>query len=350
MNLNGLPVAMPASREEDTLWEATSWSVVVNYKGRSKRFSLSLSYARVGSHPGCEIVLDNPRLPPVAYLLVAFQGDVEAWPVAPIAMPRWGVLADGEEFPIGTFRVSVELQPPLTQAAEPASQRYPELGVVVGDRRWSAKLHRRVTIVGDDHPSVKRLRDVGLHTCHGAFIAGDQRLWYLPLSPQQAPCLTGHNLAVEMRQGQAVEAGRVRFLCLAAPTGSLDAVPGKMSPNEMVTNQAAPSETLTNETLPNETLTNQAVTAQAIDSLMLDRSAGKPKPSRKLAAKVQPTAVAAPRELCPDGFTSQVTDRMVRMGRRRVLKARLVLGAAVSLAVLSAVMVLMKIWNSLSAG
>lgn len=341
MNLNGLPVAAPSSPRTAALWEAASWSVVVSHKGRQKRFAQSLPYARVGSHPGCEIVLDNPRLPPVAYLLVAFEAHLEAWPVAPIAMPRWGALAAGEEFPVGTFRISVDLDPPATPD-DAARERFPELGVVVGDRRWSAKLHRRVTIVGDDHPSVKRLRDVGLEPCHGAFVAVQQRLWYLPLSPHDAPYLTNRSVAVELRQGEQVQAGRVQFLRLPAEASPAADRGGNAKP------QAVDPPVDPPRAAPKQELPKPIVPAAAIDSLMLDMSAAEPKPKPKL--KPPADASAKPRELCPDGFTNQVTDRMVRMGRRRVLKARLMLGTAVSLAVLIAALVLLKIWNSLSAG
>lgn len=118
---------MSAAQAETALWEAAPWSVLVSHQDRQERISQSLPYARIGAHPGCEVVLDNPRLPPVAYLLVAFNGHVEAWPVAPIAMPHWGALADGEEFPIGTFRISVDLDEPAARDDAPC-KGYPELG------------------------------------------------------------------------------------------------------------------------------------------------------------------------------------------------------------------------------
>ncbi|QEG42463.1 hypothetical protein [Roseimaritima ulvae] len=304
MNSNGLTLATPESDEDMAGWETTQWTVVVNHQGRQQRVEQPLPYARIGSHPGCEIVLDNPRLPPVAYLLVAFQGSVEAWPVAPIAMPRWGVLSEGEQFPVGTFRISVELDSSETPG-DSLGEVYPELGVLAGDHRWSAKLQRRVTIVGDDHPSIKRLRDVGLQCCHGAFVSVQQRLWYLPLSPADAPYLTGRSQVTELHHGEQVQAGRVAFVRLPAnSTAAVDSFVDKSKEQ-----------------------------LSMVDHSVSRRRRGAKLPGHQL-----------------DGVASQTTERLLQLGRRRAKKSRWMFAVAVAVSVLVAAVALPLIWIAATGG
>lgn len=145
-----------------------------------ERFPQTLPFARVGSHPQCELRLDG--LPPLAYLICVYDGVAESWPLAPLALARSGPLKPGDRLSIDGRRVSVELSEGAGKGNP--SLRLPHhmlLDVSAGGKQWQASHRRCVTILGDDHPSMMRIPAAGLRPCHAALISLPAGLWFIDL-------------------------------------------------------------------------------------------------------------------------------------------------------------------------
>jgi hypothetical protein len=259
----------PAIREktdpERQAWGASVWSVVVRGGRGSQTFTPRHPVARIGSDRRCEIHLDDPQVPAAAYLLCAVAGGVEAWPLAPVAMAHSGLLGPGQELQLGAWRIAAYTAP--EQTVLPAAPTTPLLEIDVEGQRWSENLSRPVNIVGEDHPSVIRIRAAGPNHCHGAFVSVAGSVWYVSIALEQPLRF------VALPTDQIMILGRAKI---------------RLLPN-----------------LPSPTL------------LKLDPQSA-PEPSPTLFGS------DVPDEAYIEGYTSHVTDRMLRMGRKKRRKRRII--------------------------
>lgn len=144
-------------------------------------------FALLGNHPSSDARVGGSRGPALAYVVCAFPEAVEVWPLAAVAFPRWGVIQSHHELLVGSQRITVEH--PATMPGGPAPPDLPELAIstmLVWDRQPRAKVfRRRVTIIGESHPSVMRLHDRGLRACDHAAVVYKRTLWMLDLNPDR---------------------------------------------------------------------------------------------------------------------------------------------------------------------
>ena len=143
--------------------------------------------ALLGNHPSCDVRVGGSHGPAVAYVVAAFPDAVEVWPLDAVAFPRWGVIHSHHELLVGSHRISIEH--PAATPGGTLPPDLPELAIstmLVWDRQPRAKVfRRRVTIIGESHPSVMRLHDRGLRACDHAAIVHQRSLWLLDLNPDR---------------------------------------------------------------------------------------------------------------------------------------------------------------------
>ena len=320
-------------------WPAAAWSITVTQKGgagdqpATQRLTQALPYARVGSHADCEVCLPHARLPDVAYLLCCVDGVVEAWPLAPLAMARSGPMRVGESLWIGTFRVAVEIDA-ATRNAEPQgsedllSPERPTLEFTGEKGRWSTLLRRPVTIMGDDHPSVMRLHAVGLRQCHGAFVTTGGKVWYLSLVLSDGePIVQPLPLDASLRLGQ-IEVRSTGF---------------KRGHSERSLSDSSAVDLLTGA-LDDPALASDI---EAIEPEMAgvesQRAAAPAPPSERPAA---PKRLNEHQETDADEVAGNVMHRMVRIGRRRWWRQRLLVGVFITVVTVIATIVILKVWEA----
>ena len=172
-------------------WRAPAWSLSVQKRGpKQGTFAHELKperpYVLIGSSPNCDICLDEPQLPPVAYLVCNFERSVEVWPTSAISFPRWGIVQPGEDLAVGRTRIRIS-HPSLSPDSNPESDPV-DLDVQFrweGSKRRS-KLKRSVTIMGRDQPSMLRIQGQRLHKCDHALVARGSELWLINLCSSNA--------------------------------------------------------------------------------------------------------------------------------------------------------------------
>ena len=71
------------------LWEAPPWSLYLETRGlneAAKVYRPERPFVLIGASERCDIRLDEPQLPSVAYIACCFSGTVEVWPTSAIAI------------------------------------------------------------------------------------------------------------------------------------------------------------------------------------------------------------------------------------------------------------------------
>jgi hypothetical protein len=201
-------------------WRSSRWSFLSNSEDNERWIELPLPFALIGSHPRCQVRVDYKRLPSVVYFAVVCGSKIEIWPLCGIAFPVWGRVKSDTRILVGKSRLKLigENDPawafsagkegrlpgdaindigPLSVEAEPAG------GSLILD--WGAgtqtrKLRRRVSVLGEGHPSVIRLHGLGLRECELGIICTGKRIWVVQLNPEAVPA--GQSLVRELVTGQ----------------------------------------------------------------------------------------------------------------------------------------------------
>jgi len=172
------------------LWAAPAWTLELEMRGSGNRRPISAVHPRrpfalIGSASHCDLRIDEPHVPAVAYLVCSFAHSVEIWPTAAIAFPRWGIVQPKHEIVIGQSRLQIS-HPALHSRTRGASRPIEvPLEVHWKDKARSLRLQRAVTIMGRDQPSMLRLQGQSLELCDQAIIAQENKLWLIDLVP---PC------------------------------------------------------------------------------------------------------------------------------------------------------------------
>jgi hypothetical protein len=184
------------------VWSAIRWGATVSTRGEKSWVELPKPYALIGSHPRCDIQISGNRIPSVAYLVVICADRIEAWPVCAIAFPVWGVIEESTQILVGKSRIQFvsEISPdwPQAKASQPGDALN-DAGPVIsaaplpdaslffdwGRGKREKPLNRRVSILGDDHPSLIRMRRVGLEQCDRGIVCLDRRVWMIELHPER---------------------------------------------------------------------------------------------------------------------------------------------------------------------
>ena len=288
----------------------------------------------IGSAPSCDICLDEPQLPPVAYLICNFERSVEVWPTSAIAFPRWGVMLPGQDLVVGRTRISVN-HPSLTPNANPKSEQV-DLNVQFdwhGSVRKS-RLRRPVTIMGSDQPSVLRLQGQRLHKCDHALVAQGSDLWLINLSHSNDLLDVAADASRESSFGSLRDSQLTR-LCSPGDAGriggvtvSIGAAKGRTTKHESVEKNIKHVVERSAETPARprvwrspETVPNQTPIAPSLQARSLVASTSYADDARQTASK-KSWAPRGHQTKASDKLDAMLMDRMVQMRRRRVSKHR----------------------------
>ena len=151
---------------------------------------MDLPFALVGGHPSCQIRIDKRGTPDLVYIVFSFNETIEVWPTTAVAFPQWGPLAVDTPLMVGGTRIHFEQQ----LGGNPHSENYKRSSIMhildvdggPSKKKRSVVLEHRVQIVGGDHPSTIRIRNVGLRTCEQAIVSFDECCWQINLRQNTA--------------------------------------------------------------------------------------------------------------------------------------------------------------------
>ena len=166
-------------------WPSVPWTARLTSSSQSLSIAMDLPFAMVGSHPSCQIQIDKPSTPDLVYVVFSFKETIEVWPTVAIAFPYWGPLAADQPLMVGGTSLLFEQQEnefPLPDNFRRSSKMHIlDVAREPHTKRRSVLLNHRVQIVGGNHPSTIRIRDVGLRDCEQAIVGFDECCWQINL-------------------------------------------------------------------------------------------------------------------------------------------------------------------------
>ena len=187
-------------------WPSTRWGFSSNWNASGHWTEVPCPFALIGSHPRCQIHVEYKRLPQVVYFAVCCGDRIEIWPLCAIAFPLWGRVKAETQVMIGKRRLRLMSENDAgllsAQASRPgdAINDFGQLrtGVDVdsadaslvldwGSEVQYRKLTRRVSVVGERHPSLMRMDGLGLRDCELGIVCVGKRVWAVQLNPSAVP-------------------------------------------------------------------------------------------------------------------------------------------------------------------
>ena len=202
-------------------WPSRPWTAkVTSSKARESTVELELPFALIGSHPDCNIQINKRRGPKLAYVAISFGDSLEVWPLCALAFAQWGLLSGDQKLRVG--RSSIQLiQENEGHEGGAGNQNVwsqqafvPEtpaiLQVDYHSQIGTFVLDRRVVILGNNHPSTRRLHGVGLSRCDQAVISVGAKCWLVNLQ-------TDIDLPIEDRitqlvlNGEQIKIGKINI-------------------------------------------------------------------------------------------------------------------------------------------
>ncbi|WP_145354495.1 hypothetical protein [Roseimaritima multifibrata] len=300
------------------LWAASAWSVSIAAAGETRVVTPRLPFARVGSHPKCEISLPASGLPDVAFLLIVHGTSAEAWPLALMEPAAWGPLAPEQVLSVGACKLTVTLNPKASSNAQQPAPHFPGLEFSGPKGRWDTQLKRPVTIFGSAPPSAMRLKHDSLAPCHGCFVSLTTGLWFLKLAsritPQGKWTLSEKPSLTRVQSNTGLDLGSVQVRQLAPPASK------KNSAADKKTKAAAQKTSVATKTKP-------------------------PAPQTQPSS----TESGAARIVSAEQLTHNVTGSIVHLSRRRHWKRRLAVGIVLALVTFVATAIILQIWKTVQA-
>ncbi len=174
-------------------WCKRGLVIVVDGPLERSTITVEKPFARVGSHPQCDVVLNDPEVPRRAlychatddgvYVVSLFIGDEGSGHAR-------GWIDSRQAIAIGPYRIFVQptgsivtpLAAPALEAPEPPAASQPLLAVGLnGQKTKSYRLSRRLTVVGRGKLSTLRLADGYVSTTHCVLYREGGRLWVIDL-------------------------------------------------------------------------------------------------------------------------------------------------------------------------
>lgn len=231
-------------------WPTARWCALLSCGSSRSIRQLALPFALIGSHPLCGIRITDRRVPAVAYFACAFDDSIEVWPLCPLAFPQWDVVSSQHAILVGQHRIRLMHETHLrwqqvssdTSESEDIYSYFTDPRSAISlfqtpaatntrldlELQWDGTRHaqpfaRRVIIVGADHPSTLRLRDLGLSLCDHALVASGDSVWTIRLD-LNASDQNLANLVTQVRVGDPpLKIKQLRIRAKPAATPSTDA-------------------------------------------------------------------------------------------------------------------------------
>jgi hypothetical protein len=250
-------------------WPAQRWSFRTSLQGTEGCQELPQPFALIGSHPRCHVRLEYKRLPPVVYLAVCYGKRIEVWPLCAVAYPAWGPIRGKTPLLVGGTRVHLVGESDAGWAAAQPTQPgdavndftalpenvSPAADLIMdwGDGPQARKLNRRVSILGEDHPSLMRMHGLALRRCELGIVCAGERVWAIQLNPDalaadeplvrelvpgERSAWVGH---VHLWANQPGPVATARFGSLLRPAHEAAGGNGKAAGNGSSNGQASPS-------------------------------------------------------------------------------------------------------------
>ncbi len=174
-------------------WPSLPWKALVSSsKDPVSTIELELPFALIGSHPACNVQISR-RAPRLAYIAFSFADSIEVWPLCALAFSQWGLLSPDQKLRVGrtTIEFVQDCDNEEIKAGDAGAQQDPPstsetptfLQIDFRGNKGSFALDRRVVILGDDHPSTRRLHGVGFARCEQAIVSVGQSCWLINLRP-----------------------------------------------------------------------------------------------------------------------------------------------------------------------
>lgn len=323
------------------LWAASAWSVSIAAAGETRVVTPRLPFARVGSHPKCEISLPASGLPDVAFLLIVHGTSAEAWPLALMEPAAWGPLAPEQVLSVGVCKLTVTLNPKASSNAQQPAPHFPGLEFSGPKGRWDTQLKRPVTIFGSAPPSAMRLKHDSLAPCHGCFVSLTTGLWFLKLAsritPQGKWTLSEKPSLTRVQPNTGLDLGSVQVRQQAPPAPS--PASQKNSPASKKNNAADKKTKAAAQKTSVATKTKPPASHPA------------PQKAKPPAPQTQPSSTesGAARIVSAEQLTHNVTGSIVHLSRRRHWKRRLAVGIVLALVTFVATAIILQIWKTVQA-
>ncbi len=222
---------MASKNFDPAYWDAPAWTLSIerrSARSKSRTLSPDRPFVLIGSAEHCDIRLNEPQMPPVAYIACCLPDGVEVWPTCAIAFPRWGLVRSGQDIVIGQTKIVINqlpsdqtpnqqvtnLQVPVRTRTCPAGAKSSPVNLPIhvywSDKSKACQLKRAVTIMGRDQPSVLRLKGQCLDQCDHALVAVGERLWLIDVSSASAAENDPAPISAELkRPGEAGQIGSV---------------------------------------------------------------------------------------------------------------------------------------------
>lgn len=328
-------------------WASSRWKISVSTGGEIHWIEPTHPFVLVGAHPCCEVRILDKRVPDVAYIACCFIDSVEVWPVCPIAFARWGIAEPQHELLVGRSRVSMyhpahagwEVAAPdeRTQPVSVEEPKLPEITLEWGGKPRPKQLHRRVTLLGQDHPSTLRMYGQGMRRCDHAVVAVDQWLGVIRIHPNERDAVA--DLVQRVSEGDPpIQIGKVGF-CIGTPDSTKQPVTKRpIQQMPQFEQQQAPAQAIVPVTKPAAARDGRKTQPQIPASDTGKRPARK-KPGRspkantnraqagkadQIRSKGSGAREAVKRASDPDELTSRVTDRLMSIDQAKFNKRRIV--------------------------
>lgn len=337
-----------------TLWPSRPWKITLSKRGEVKEVEPELPFALIGPHKQCTVRIPGAKnkFPPVVYFACSFTDAVQVWPLCAIAYPRWGKIRPEEEMLIGRIAVTAQHIETATEehrqaedmtsdvvltasstslfGLEKEDHHGPHPDIVLGfhGKCRTVKLRRRVTILGDQHPSTVRVHGQNLAPCDHAIVTFEDSVWVIDLRlPRQ-----GENTQQARKlepDGTPIEVGNMTIALDKQPANATEAA----NHSNAVTGpdaatigpKPAAARPPTPRPKPTEPRENAARTPKQSE-----------RESKPMAAQEPPATAAptAPRDHVAEAesLASEITDRLitVRKSDTAAYRKRLVLAMSVT--------------------
>lgn len=205
-------------------WSSLPWKASLSSSKESdSTVALDLPFALIGSHRACNVRINKGRGPELAYVAFSFADAVEVWPLCALAFSQWGTLAEDQILRVGRTSVFLNQEGKELsrvengQDEEPGPEQLrsnapPILQVNYRGQKGSFALDRRVVILGNDHPSTRRLHGVGLSCCDQAVVSVGQNCWLINLNPRNSQSIQELVREVPV-DGKEIKVGKIKVAC-----------------------------------------------------------------------------------------------------------------------------------------
>jgi|GEM_PF-2483245 len=232
----------------EQFWCQRGLVVVVDGPLERSTITVEKPFARIGSHPQCDVYLSAPEVPRRALYCHATDDGVYVvalWIPEEGSPQARGWVDSRQAITIGPYRIFVQptgsivtpLAAPPLEAPEPAGASQPLITVGLnGQKTKTYRLSRRLTVVGRGKLSTLRIADGYVSTTHCVLYREGGRLWVIDLLSANGTKYEGEPIDVlELLPQQSVAIGNSVLTYVATGQSANTAAPATVASQMSVT-------------------------------------------------------------------------------------------------------------------